>query len=278
MRSISRNIELRGHVLQLQSIRHQYDNNPTPAAVPYLLLPQFIPSKSRAPSYLLLDVLVSRANISIPSADAQPFRDCTIPSTATAEAVTPISGSDGLETLIKEFRNSQQPLLQQYGHELKKSHYELLRQRVPLLAQGAAPPNELLLVYRNECSHRKDKIFSEILAALAPSRNEEEINGVAGRWPRITPRSLLRQLAIDQIGELPDQWRYAILHFAVALLRYRHSIRLLELSSGQKREELLRELEAIHNDVLAESTPDWLLIQVCPLFLSCSQGRLRWPR
>jgi hypothetical protein len=42
----------------------------------------------------------------------------------------------------------------------------------------------------------------------------------------------------------------------------------LELSSEQRHDELLREIEAIRDNVLAESTsesPDWLLIQVRPL-------------
>jgi hypothetical protein len=58
------------------------------------------------------------------------------------------------------------------------------------------------------------------------------------------------------------------MHYATSLLKYRHSLRLLELSSGQNHEELLLEIEAIRNNVLVESTPDWLLIQVRPLFCS----------
>jgi hypothetical protein len=54
------------------------------------------------------------------------------------------------------------------------------------------------------------QIFSEISAILAPSQNTEKANAIAGLWPRITPRSLLRQLAQDRIGTLPDQWKVAI--------------------------------------------------------------------
>jgi len=58
------------------------------------------------------------------------------------------------------------------------------------------------------------------------------------------------------------------MRYATSLLKYRHSLRLLELSLGQRLEELLRETESIRKDVLAESGPDWLLIQV--RLLSCS--------
>jgi len=125
----------------------------------------------------------------------------------------------------------------------------------------------VLLDYHDECSRRKNDIFSEISAALSPSRNLEKTNDSAGLWPRITPRSLLRQLSWDRICRLPNQWRSLILCYATALLKYLHSLRLLELSSGQKREELLRETEAIRSNLLAESTserPDWLLIEVRP--------------
>ena len=152
-----------------------------------------------------------------------------------------------------------------YGDELNKSYRELLSQNAPQLAQGAIPSHDRLFIYHNECSRRKDREFSEILAALAPSQNVEIINDVSGLWPRITPRSLLRQLTRDRISRLPVEWRDMIMRYAIALLKYRHSIRLLELSLGQKREELRREMDAIHNDVLAESNPDWLLIQVRPI-------------
>jgi hypothetical protein len=53
------------------------------------------------------------------------------------------------------------------------------------------------------------------------------------------------------------------MRYAVSFLRYQQSLRLLELSSKQKHEDLLREIKTIHDDVLlVESTPDWLLVQV----------------
>jgi hypothetical protein len=262
-RLVSQNAELREHALQLQSITQQYENSPIPMAVKsYSFSPQFIICNSGTPSYSLQDVLVSRSNVPTP----KPCQGTGIISTTEPEPIAPVACPDSLEVLIEELRNSQQPLIQLYGHELKKSHHELLG-CAPVLARRAVPPHELLLAYHHECSREKDEIFFEILAALAPSRDDEKLNGIAGRWPRIIPRSLLRQLAQDRIGGLPDQWRYVTLRYATSLLRYRHSIRLLELSSGQNREELLRELDAIHNDILSESTPDWLLVQVRPLCL-----------
>jgi hypothetical protein len=228
------------------------------------LSPTSIINHSQAPSFSLHDIFLSSTRIPTPSADELTFQDyCTHPS-ETTEPASRVS-ADSLEKLIDEFCCSQQPWQNVYGDELKKSHSALLEQKAPQLQKGTAPSHEVLLGYHDECSRRKNDIFSEILAALSPSRNLEKTNSSAGLWPRITPRSLLRQLSRDRISRLPDQWRPLILCYATALLKYRHSLRLLELSSGQRHEELLREIEAIRNNVIAESTSecaDWLLIQV----------------
>jgi hypothetical protein len=220
-----------------------------PITVPYLYTPEFLAGYSKSPSYSLRDVLVSRTEII---------------QTSTMQGILRRTGPDTLEALIGELRLSDQPLQELYGKELKKSHSELLRQNAPQHARGSVPSSQFLLAHHEECSREKTKLFSDILAALTPSQNIEKCNDIAGLWPRITPRSLLSQLSRDRINNLPDQWRSVIIRYATSLLKYQHSLRLMELSLEQKHEELLRESEAIDNldHVLAESTPDWLLIQV----------------
>ncbi|KAI0296907.1 hypothetical protein B0F90DRAFT_1744138 [Multifurca ochricompacta] len=139
--------------------------------------------------------------------------------------------SDGLESLIQEFQHSQGSLLQLYGNDLDKnaSAYESLRQ---------------------------------IVTALSPSQTVEDLSRIAGLWPRISPRSILRQLAHDRIRTLPDGWKIAITRYATAFLQYQQSQRLLEFFSRQQYEELIREAGTVCRDVAADSTPDWLLIQI----------------
>ena len=263
IQSISWNIRLRDHVLQLQEVLKRWQNQNTnfivsalqylfssrSNTVPYTLSPVFTASHSKVPSYSLHDILVSRTNI---------------PLTPTREGIPLRLGPDaqGLETIIGELRHSEQPLQELYGNDLYKSHTELLRQHASQLGRGPLPSHQLLLIYHDECSRETDSIFSDISAALAPNQNVEKTNNAANLWPRIIPRYLLRQLARDRINKLPDQWRSVIMRYATSVLKCRHSIRMLELSSEQKHEELLRETEAIRDDVSAESTPDWLLVQV----------------
>ena len=249
VQSISRNKQLKDHVQLLEdTLRHR--NVSIPLTVPYVFSPRFITDSSRAPSYSICEILSSRTDVPTPSADRDPF--------------PPVAGSDDLEILIEEFRNFQQPLLQLYGDGLSKSHYQHLGQHTSQSTR-AVPSQELLRLYHDECSQRKDKLFSEISATLAPSQEAEKTSGIAGLWPRITPRSILSHLAQNRIGKLPDQWKIVITRYAVVLLKYQQSIRLLELLSIQKHEEILREIEAVRSDVLVESTPDWLLVQVSPL-------------
>jgi hypothetical protein len=263
--SLSRNIRLREHVLQSQSILQDYQNISIPAALPYVCSPQFVTSHSKAPSYSLHDILSSRTNVPTPSACGEPFRYCAIPATDAKIGVPPQAGFEGLEILIEELRHSPKPLLQQYGNELNSSHRELLGQTASQSTGNAVPPHEALVLYYNECSHKKDKLFSEISAALAPARDVEETIRIAGLWPSITPRSILRHLAQDRISTLPERWKFVITCYAVCFLKYQQSLRLMELSSKRQYEELLRDIDTIRHDILAESSPDWLLVQVRPL-------------
>ena len=246
--SISRNRRLRDHVQLLESYLQRYRKDHTRLTLPYKFSPNFITNNLRAPPYSIREVLLSRTDVPTPSADADPspFR------------VPPEAGSDNLEILIKEFRKSSEPLLQLYGGGLSKSHCKWL-------GQGPVPSHKFLSFYHNQCSQRKKYIFFEILATLSPSKLVDKTSGIAGLWPRITPRSILSQLAQNRIDTVPDQWKIVITRYAVAVLKYQQSIRLLELLELQKHEEFLREIEAIRKDVLVESTPDWLLIQVSPL-------------
>ena len=266
IRSMSANTQLRAHILQLQCIVQHYRDVLIPATVPYVQSHQSLTSGSNSPSYSLRDVVASRTNIPITSPDGELVSRLGHPSTSTEtmEGI-PWAGVDILGDLVEELRNSSQLLLQLYGNELRKHHHELMGQNGPLIARGSVPSHNALLRYYEECSYRKEKLFSEISAILAPSQPVEEINRIAGLWPRITPRTLLGQLAQNRISTLPDLWKFIITRYAISFVKYQQSRRLLQLSSRQRYGKLLQEMEAILNDVVAESTPDWLLVQVRPL-------------
>jgi len=182
--------------------------------------------------------------------------------TIATKSIPPSTQEDGLSSLIQELRHSRESLLQLYGEDLNKSYGDFLGKRASFLVQQSVPPQEALLRYRDLCSKKKDAMFSELSKALAPSWKLENVASVSGLWPRITPRSILRELSRDRVHTLTDEWKHAITRYAVAFLKYQQSQRLLELSSRRRDEEFLREAETACEDVAAACSPDWLLIQV----------------
>ncbi|KAH9048936.1 hypothetical protein EDB84DRAFT_1261517 [Lactarius hengduanensis] len=272
LKSVSRNIDFKYHIHRLQTILDHYETSIPPNA-PYKFSPQFVdarPSKASTPS--LRDLLMSRDNSPQPLSSEQPSSGCVMPSTVAwaAESNPPSTGEDGLRlsSLIQELRHSRESLLQLYGEDLNKSYNDLLGQRAPILVQRGVPPQEALRSYRDSCSEKKDAIFSEISDALAPSQRTEYVLHISGLLPRITPRSILRELSRGHVHTLTDQWKQAIIRYAVAFIKYQQSQRLLELSSRRRDEELLREAETVCEEVVAACSPDWLLIQIDANFLA----------
>ncbi|KAI9432130.1 hypothetical protein H4582DRAFT_2062144 [Lactarius indigo] len=269
LQSITRNIDLRDHIHRLQEIIDCYEIT-TPPNTPFVFSPRFSASPPNAISPSLQEVLLSRADFLQSPTYEQCDSDIAVPSVVSigAENKLPSTREDSLSSLIHEFQQSPESLLQLYGEDLSKSHRDLLGKAAPFPVHRGVPSREALRHYRDLCSQKKDAIFSELSEALSPSQNQEIVISVSGLWPRITPRSILRELSRDRVGTLTDQWKYAITRYAIAFLKYQQSQRLLELSSRRRDEELLREAETICEDVAATCSADWLLIQIDANFLA----------
>ncbi|KAH9035653.1 hypothetical protein EDB85DRAFT_1889231 [Lactarius pseudohatsudake] len=276
LQSISRNIVFRNHINRVQAILDLYGTSIPPVA-PYVFSPQFSARSPKASPPSLREVLMSRANFPRPLTSPDYAMPPTTVTMATESDTPPLpspSREDDLSSLIQEFRDSVKPLLKLYGEDLNKSYRDLLEKGASVLVQRSVPRQEALLKYRDLCSERKDAIFSELSEALAPSQKQEIVVSVSGLWPRITPRSILRELSRDRVHTLTDQWKHAITRYAVAFLKYQQSQRLLELWSRHRHEELLREAETVCKDVAAACSPDWLLIQHSASFqLNMGEGK-----
>ena len=268
LRSISSNINFRDHIHRLQTILNRYGTS-VPPKLSYVFFPQFSARPPKVSSPSLREVLMSRANLPRIAPREPPSSGSTMLSTTNVTKASkinqPSSREDGLSSLIQELRHSREPLLQLYGEDLNKSYGDLHRTGSCFFAQRSVPPQEALRKYRDFCAENKDAILSELSRALAPSKKHEIIISISGLWPRVTPRSILRELSRDRIRTLTNQWKHAITRYAVAFLKYQQSQRLLELSSRRRDEEFLREAETTCEDVVAACSPDWLLIQVSQL-------------
>ncbi|KAH9180324.1 hypothetical protein EDB89DRAFT_11871 [Lactarius sanguifluus] len=267
LQSISRNTGFRDHIYHLQATVDRYTIT-TPPNNPYVFSPGFNQRSPKAISLSLREVLMSRTNYVQSPIYEQPD-PATLPSTVMigAESKPLPSREDNLSYLIHEFQESQDPLLHLYGKALGES-YDDLGKAVPSPRHHAVPSQESLRHYRDLCFRQRDALLFELSNALAPSQNLENVVRISGLWPRITPRSILRELSRDRIHTLTEQWKRAITRYAVAFLKYQQSQRLLELSSRHQDKELLWEAETTCEDVAAACTPDWLLIQIDANFLA----------
>ncbi|KAH8992967.1 hypothetical protein EDB92DRAFT_1796839 [Lactarius akahatsu] len=269
LQSITQNIVLRDHIHRLQRVIDCYEIT-IPPNNPYVFSPRISAGSPKAISPSLREVLTSRASLLQSPTYEQCDSVIAVPSTVTigAENKLPSAQEDSLSCLIHEFRQSRESLLQLYGEDLSKSHSDLLRKAAPFSVHRGVPAQETLRQYRDQCSKRKASLFSELSGTLAPSQKPENVVSISGLWPRITPRSILRELSRDRVSTLNDQWKHAITRYAIAFLKYQQSQRLLELSSRRRDEELLREAETVCEDVAAACAPDWLLIQIDANFLA----------
>jgi hypothetical protein len=236
LQSISQNIEFKAHIVSLQVILKNYETTTPPIAnMTYMFRPQFSTRSPKATSPSLRQLLMSRADFPRPE--------------------------EGLSSLIQEFRNCPKSLLRLYGDDLQQSYNDLF-DKSACFPVPRGPPWKELHNHRDLCSGKKDALFSEISKALAPRRELEMVVSFSGLWPRITPRSVLRELSRNRVCMVPDPWKLAITRYAVAFLKYQQSQRLLDLSSQGRDEELLREAKTACEEVAAACSPDWLLIQV----------------
>ncbi|KAI0290845.1 hypothetical protein B0F90DRAFT_1783024 [Multifurca ochricompacta] len=210
--SISRNNEVKAHIQELQDIISHYGNQDAliPHTFPRSFATHYSIGTPRATVYSLSGVLVSRScdasQISNHGLPTFPAPYSTLPSTVVAESSQNHVCTDDLYGLITELR--QGSLIQLYGGDLKRSLDELLRQDNSRAAQRGIPFQDSLHVYREECLSRKNMIFCKIAGALVPFQRAEEVSSIAGLWPRLTPRSILRQLTRDRISSLPDWYDY----------------------------------------------------------------------
>jgi hypothetical protein len=260
MQSISRNIEFGAHIADVQVVLNSCETTAPIANPTYAFSPQFSRRSSKSTSPSLQDLLSFRTNVPQSKDDLDSLIQQSTSPSPSSRAELP--QSKDLDSLIQEFQDSRLSLLRLYGDDLQKSYNDLLAKP----AHFPRTPPASLGHYRDLCSKKKDALFSDIAKALAPDRELEKVISVSGLWPRITPRSILRELSRNRVGTIADRWKRAITRYAVAFLRYQQSQRMLELSSQHRNVELLREAETACEEIAAACSPDWLLIQVSSLF------------
>ncbi|KDQ56360.1 hypothetical protein JAAARDRAFT_70670 [Jaapia argillacea MUCL 33604] len=254
-RSWSSNADLHEHILAVQNVLDQSFQPISNSPPKYSFTPCTIATIGTAPfsplSRLTLRHLLQR---NTPKAGSLP------------DILRAPSASPALQSLISEFQSSSDRFPRRYGEGLMKS-LEALHTSSP------HPRKEYSIVevvlHYEKCRAYVQEVFASILSALSPSTPIEKVVFTSHLWPRITRRSVLALLATTCGISLTTPWKDILSVFAMALLLYQRSQRILGCALLGKKEDVWRELENVGCfDRDSALNVDWLLIQIDGDFLA----------
>ncbi|KDQ56358.1 hypothetical protein JAAARDRAFT_132396 [Jaapia argillacea MUCL 33604] len=179
----------------------------------------------------------------------------------------PLAPLTDLQSLISEFRSSLDRFPRNYGEGL-------MRSLKALHASSPTPPRKEysiaeIILHHDTCRAYVQDVFSSISQAFSPSTPVERVMFTADLWPRITRRSVLGLLATTCGICLTTPWKDILSLFAMALLLYQRSHRMVGCALVGKQDEVWKELENVGYFV-GDSVlnVDWLLIQIDGDFLA----------
>jgi hypothetical protein len=277
------NQELYSHVKQVQRLLNE-SHSSAPVSLPacelilYLLQERMIDACFSKDSFSTPPSQNSRRIVSSPSISLRELfkaRDPPTHSAANSSHVlgltdkelireTRNTGSAGLDSILSEFKGNNSKFQQTYAKDVTAS-LESLKSEVPFIAPASELPYTMdqLYLHRNQCRDVLSGLFSTIVRSLSPRTLPETVRSVSGHWPRVTHRSLLRELAFTSGSCITDHWKWILLSFAQALVIYQRSRRLVKFALRGNAHEFFVELKNDHWDYsdLMQNT-DWILIQV----------------
>ncbi|KAJ4208350.1 hypothetical protein NW767_001454 [Fusarium falciforme] len=236
---------------------------PVPGPVPL----RFIP-KISTQGFVSIDELFSQGSIEaqIPVPIQDPTLNGLLRSTTTSaetsQKLTKVLDSlDNKTTLVYEHH---------YVRELRQS-LASLRDHVEneLDADRLSKHASLFQQHLEQCDSRVKSIYDSLLRAVMSSISQASTNAPetvlstlrkAHFLPRVSPILFLQQLRMLRWWRLSDQWRNAIIEYALAITALQQARRFLRFQDSPV--DLLRELENTgHKGWNAHEHPEWLLLE-----------------
>lgn len=182
--------------------------------------------------------------------------------TAWEQGGSVIPDTQELGELLEEFTKSSKPLLRVYGDHLDASRLALRLQRDSASTSDA----EKHLHYLQTCNERFTSLEEAIKKCFQPRTEAEQLSQDAGQWPRLTVRTLLRQLSIKPRKSYSEKWRTTFADLACRLVHLHRAQRLIEFQRNHSP-HYSPEVEATPISLAeASQNPDWALIQVSKMF------------
>ena len=250
--SCYQNLDLKQHLHRVQLILDQ-GNTTSCISSAYNFLPSSLTPLPHDWRVALSHLFHRRAPISLPT-----------PQPITASTEPCLAGSAKLNRLVDVLRrNGKNSFHTKYADDLRMSKDHLVYNKTTFSPESLSQRADQFKAHHN---HYRTAYFQylRILAdTFAPQTPSEHAIYESGQWPRITVKNLLRCLASTSKVAIPPSWRDCLISFAMLVLEYQRSRRILLLATNGQLEDLCKELEntgCIGWGV--ESHPDWLLIQV----------------
>ncbi|CUA77983.1 RNA replication protein [Rhizoctonia solani] len=261
------NIKMKNHLQELEAV---LSSRPTTAGIAFTPMiysdthqkyPQITPRSCSIPwiTSSISSLISSR------SAPDEPhillFSKFSVPKRTRLNADT-----SRLQSLFAEFKQSESFLNKQYAINLEKSREELdAKPSVSYPQRFSSSTISDLEQNRDRCKRNLTTAFQQIKLVLSPKASVERVVFLSGVWPRVTPRTLLEQLCLEnrpRINALPG-WKEELIGYAQIFIDYQKSQRLIALANSKYTEEFYKELDLASG----ESDPgldnsDWLLVQI----------------
>lgn len=170
-------------------------------------------------------------------------------------------GENELKSLLLELEAAHSNQFEkEYANNMLNS-YEALHKKSTTVFSGL-PSKEALLKDRLQFENRMQSIFQSIEKALGPVSAIQDLMGMTGLWPNISPISLLQRLASNASVDLSPGWRQVLIEYGEAVTMFQRAERLLDYSESGG-DDFARESEnpgGQGRNQVAYS--DWLLISI----------------
>ncbi|EUC59846.1 large low complexity protein, putative, partial [Rhizoctonia solani AG-3 Rhs1AP] len=257
------NVKMRSHLHELQGV---LTSQPTSTGTTFYHTPHQT-VKARVASQRLGDPW-STLNFSAfmrNRSTSEPTDAFSLPKVSAHKDVTPNADTSRLQKLFAEFQQSSSSLNRLYATDLDESRQELdSKPNESLPRQLPFGVMTKLEETREICKEKLTRSFQRLSSTLSAQNDIERVVVAAGIWPRITPRTILRQLSFPNRSQirLLSNWRSDLIGYAQAFTHYQRYQRLIALAESNNTAEFYKELDSASDKDLNSENPDWLLVQI----------------
>ncbi|KAG8829423.1 hypothetical protein FRC17_006582 [Serendipita sp. 399] len=215
--------------------------------------------------------LISRNQVCLVSLDGLISKRCTPLTTTTTPTISPKqSSSEATQGVTSHLHRLLEGLARQ-SYSTMCSHYldDLWRSAEAHSRMNQQPRSDfdptldfqLLEARQRAGATRVGSLFDSIHSTLSPRSPREEMMCLAGLWPDISPRVLLRLLSVKNRTRASNEWVRYLICYGISIRDSMRLDRMLEYHLSKRDAQLLAECQWSQQwDVF--KFPEWILIEI----------------